>query len=141
MTYRIRNGTSSSGVSSVAQRFGKRRKNLGWGKSVAENSASKGLTASDRQCSRTTPWGQCCQPALLSSETGLCISHETWTRKGRTPDRFYEEKIVKGLTEPTFNYMSETEAHAVLNGRYRGDGRRVDLYIVDDPLGIDEENL
>jgi hypothetical protein len=37
--------------------------------------------------------------------------------------------------------MSASEAHAVLNGRYRGDGRRIDQYVMDDPLGIDEDTI
>jgi len=54
-----------------------------------------------------------------------------------TPEVFYEEKIVKAWTVPTFDYLSDSEANALLNGRYRGDGRRVDQYVIDDPLGFD----
>ena len=72
---------------------------------------------------------------------GLCRSHQTWLSKGRSPDPFYEEKIVKGLLQPTWEYMSDAEAHATLNGRYRGDGRRIDQYVSEEPLGIDEEGL
>jgi hypothetical protein len=54
-----------------------------------------------------------------------------------TPEVFYEEKIAKAWTQPTFDYLSDSEAHALLNGRYRGDGRRVDQYVIDDPLGFD----
>lgn len=126
----------------MAQRFGKRPKKSGSDRSGAENCDSKESKDSVQLCSlTTTPWGPCQQPASIRSGTGLCISHETWTAKGRTPDRFYEEKIVRGLTQPTFSYLSEAEAHALLNGRYRGDGRRVDQYVVDDPLGIDERYL
>lgn len=53
------------------------------------------------------------------------------------PDSFYERKLVLGLIQPTWAYMSDTEANAVLNGRYRGDGRRLDVWISDEPLGID----
>lgn len=73
----------------------------------------------------------------ILSTTGLCRSHETWSRLGVTPDQTYEEKIVKGLLEPTFAYLSPEEAEATVNGRYRGDGRRLDQYVVDDPLLID----
>lgn len=44
---------------------------------------------------------------------------------------------MKGLTVPTWDWMSESEASTVLNGRYRGDGRRLDQYVAGDPLGID----
>jgi hypothetical protein len=61
--------------------------------------------------------------------------------RDRTPDPYYEEKVVRGLTQPTWDYLTPAEAHAVLNGRYRGDGRRIDQYVTDDPLGVDEEFL
>jgi len=89
------------------------------------------------QCSKITPWGQCRQPSWASSTTGLCRSHETWTTLGKTPDKNYHEKIARGLLEPTWAYMSDAEIDATVNGRYRGDGRRLDQYIIDDPLGIE----
>lgn len=67
----------------------------------------------------------------------MCRSHETWQRLGSEPDGFYHEKIARGLTVPTFDYMSASEAHAVTNGKYRGDGRRLDQYVTADPLLID----
>lgn len=76
------------------------------------------------------------QPSWAESPDGLCRSHETWKRKGVTPDRFYERKLVLGQTQPTWDYMTDTEAEAVINGRYRGDGRRLDLYVTDEPMGI-----
>ena len=54
-----------------------------------------------------------------------------------TPDRYYEEKIVRGLVTPTFAYLTPEQAEATVNGRYRGDGRCLDQYVVDDPLLID----
>ena len=51
-------------------------------------------------------------------------------------DATYEQKLVLGLITPTWDSMSESEMEATLNGRYRGDGRRLDQYIVDDPLNI-----
>ena len=88
-------------------------------------------------CSKMTIWGLCCQPAWTSSPFGWCRSHQTWFDRGVTPEVFYEEKIAKAWTQPTFDYLSDSEAHALLNGRYRGDGRRVDQYVIDDPLGFD----
>lgn len=44
---------------------------------------------------------------------------------------------MKGLATPTWDFMNESEANTVLNGRYRGDGRRLDQWIAGDPVGID----
>jgi hypothetical protein len=55
---------------------------------------------------------------------------------GTTPDSAYERKIATGLLQPTWDYLTPAEAHATVNGRYKGDGRRIDQYIDQDPLGI-----
>lgn len=60
-----------------------------------------------------------------------------WDLTGALPDPYYHEKVVRGLVEPTWDWMSESEAHAVLNGRYRGDGRRLDQWVSADPVGLD----
>ena len=57
--------------------------------------------------------------------------------RGTTPDRFYEEKICRGLLQPTFDYLTDSEAEATVNGRYRGDGRRLDQFVDGDPMDID----
>lgn len=56
--------------------------------------------------------------------------------KTSIPDRYYEQKLVQGSITPTWDYMTDTEANAVVNGRYRGDGRRLDQWISDEPMGI-----
>lgn len=81
------------------------------------------------------------QIAWDESSTGLCRSHEVWARKGVKPDRAYEEKISRALLQPTWSYLTDTEAEASVNGRYRGDGRRLDLYVTDDGMGIDLDGL
>lgn len=43
---------------------------------------------------------------------------------------------MKGLLQPTWSYLSESEAEAVLNGRYRGDGRHLDSHISSEPLMV-----
>lgn len=48
---------------------------------------------------------------------------------------------MNGQTQPTWLYLSDSEANAVLNGRYRGDGRRVDQFVSSDPLLIDPESF
>jgi hypothetical protein len=53
------------------------------------------------------------------------------------PDAYYERKVALGLTTPTWDWMSESEAEMTLNGRYRGDGRRLDQWVTGDPLLID----
>lgn len=58
-----------------------------------------------------------------------------------TPDPYYEEKVVRGLTQPTWDWMSESEAHALLNGRYKGDGRRIDQWVLPEPLLIDPSSF
>ena len=67
----------------------------------------------------------------------MCSSHTQWDVTGRRPDPYYEEKIVKRLVEPTWDWMTETEAEALINGRYRGDGRRIDQWITAEPLGVE----
>lgn len=89
----------------------------------------------------TPKWGQCQQPAWADSPEGRCRSHEAWALKpGATIDNSYHEKIVKGLLQPTWSYLSESEMEATVNGRYRGDGRRLDQYIVDDPLLVEYDD-
>lgn len=94
---------------------------------------------SETWCSKITPWGRCRQQSSTASD--LCIAHLAWSLRDREPDRYYEEKVARGLLVPTWDYLTTAEAHAVLNGRYRGDGRRIDQYITDDPLYIDEEHI
>lgn len=104
------------------------------------NRSSQPSNDSSERCSKITPWGQC-QQAGWNSPEGLCRSHEEWRLKGVIPDPYYERKIVEGRIQPTFDYLTEAELHALLNGRTRGDGRRVDQYVVDDPLMINERAL
>jgi hypothetical protein len=49
-------------------------------------------------------------------------------------DRSYHEKIAKNILQPADSYLSQTEIDATMNGRYRGDGRRLDPYVSADPL-------
>ncbi len=91
-----------------------------------------------KRCKQMTPWGRCSQP---KTDTGFCTAHEHWNRIGATPDPTYHEKIVKGLTSPTWDYMSPSEGNAVINGRYRGDGRRLDQWVAGDPMLISLEDL
>lgn len=88
-------------------------------------------------CRKRTRWGQCRQECQGNSK--WCSAHRYWSEKKVTPDAYYERKIVEGTATPTWDWMSDTEAHALLNGRQRGDGRRLDQYISGDPLMIREK--
>ncbi|HEY8060268.1 MAG TPA: hypothetical protein VID94_16005, partial [Acidimicrobiales bacterium] len=77
----------------------------------------------ERPCEQLTQWGRCSQPVRRA---GLCLFHfnvifdDRWQRKtaaGGRPDAYYEEKLVLGLLQPTWDYMTESEAKAVLYGR------------------------
>jgi len=88
-------------------------------------------------CNRTKRTEHCKQPALAGDN--LCAAHRHWADNGIQPDSYYEQKIMAGVCQPTWLYMSDSEAHALLNGRYRGDGRRIDQYVTAEPLLIDPE--
>lgn len=51
------------------------------------------------------------------------------------------EKVSRGLITPTPDWMSDSELNAIVNGRYRGDGRRIDQYVAGDPMLIDVDGL
>lgn len=91
------------------------------------------------RCKQRTEWGQCRQTAGEGDR--VCTVHRHFRDTKRKPDRYWHEKVVKGLIVPTVDWMSESELHAVVNGRYRGDGRRIDQYIAGDPLLIDVEGF
>lgn len=84
------------------------------------------------RCSVETEWGPCQQPARL--EGNLCAAHAEWINSGITPDRGYERQVVLGLKEPIQSRLSQSEMDAVVGGRYRGDGRHLDIYTSHDPL-------
>jgi hypothetical protein len=89
------------------------------------------------KCTKRTAWGRCAQPGHSESPRGLCESHQIWHDRGTTPDRYYEEKIVRGLQAPVSQTLTAAEIEAMLNGRYRGDGRRIDVYCAPEgPMGI-----
>lgn len=91
------------------------------------------------RCKKRTEWGQCHQK-VLDPDDFFCTVHRHFQSRGvEPPDRYWHEKVVKGLITPTVDWMKPSELHAVINGRYRGDGRRVDQYVTGDPLLIDVE--
>lgn len=90
-----------------------------------------------RRCRRKTEWGQCMQAA--HDDDTMCTIHRYFWVTGKRPDRYWHEKVAKGLIVPTVDWMTESEMEAVINGRYRGDGRRIDQYVAGDPLMLDME--
>lgn len=90
------------------------------------------------RCRKKTEWGQCAQEA---SDPWFCTVHRHFHETGREPDRYWHEKVAKGLITPTVDWMKDSELNAVINGRYRGDGRRLDQYVTGDPLLIDVEGF
>ncbi len=52
------------------------------------------------------------------------------------PDPGYHRKVVEGLIVPTLGVMTESEERALLQGRYRGDARRLDSWILMDSVPI-----
>lgn len=107
--------------------------------SKPESLSPKPSRGSRKTCSKMTKWGKCSQPPSLTS--GLCTFHQTWKDKKSTPDSYYEQKIVQKFLQPVADYLSPAEMHAIINGRYRGDGRRVDQYVSDDGLDLDTDYL
>lgn len=51
----------------------------------------------------------------------------------------YHEKVCKALTESTWSYLSDEEAKAMLKGKYKGDGRRIDAYVIPDQRSVEWE--
>lgn len=92
------------------------------------------------RCKQKTEWGRCAQKARAEGcPEGLCTVHQHFAKADKVPDRYWHEKVVRGLITPTVEWMNNAELNAIINGRYRGDGRRIDQYITGDPLMIDTE--
>lgn len=89
-------------------------------------------SVSRRHCLVSTRWGKCRQ----LSAAGPCPYH---AHPHPAPDLYYERKVVLGLVQPAASFMTPSELHAVVQGRYRGDGRRIDRYVSFDVLAIDLE--
>lgn len=89
-----------------------------------------------RTCSKTKKqYGRCKQPSLPSPEK-WCRAHTDWKERGvKNPDAYYEAKMFAGVLQPAASLFTKSELHATLNGRDRGDGRRVDQYVIGDPCG------
>lgn len=75
-------------------------------------------------CGEVTEFGSCIQKV-----GGTCPFHRAYQEDGFRVDRYYHEKIVRGLLIPTGVYLSSVELDTMFDGRRRFDGRRVDQYV------------
>lgn len=80
-------------------------------------------------CEADSDWGPCQQP--VQDPTMHCAYHwHKLSNPSAKTDRYYEQKIVRGLVQPTDNYLSATEIQAMFKSVPKGDGRRLDAYTV-----------
>lgn len=98
---------------------------------------SEVLTTKAPNCSFPSEWGRCMQPSLPDDD--LCVFHLEVTELGTTPDPAYHRAVVLGEKQPIQAFLSRSEMEALINGRYRGDGRRLDAYVTADPIGYEHE--
>jgi hypothetical protein len=75
-------------------------------------------------------WGRCQQQA--EGRRWYCSFHQHWLHIAGEPDSYYHEKIVKGLAQPALTYLTPTEIHNLIGGKYHGDGRRLDRFVVEE---------
>ena len=67
---------------------------------------------------------------------GLCSFHVFQSETGIVPEPGWHERLVRGGRN-LYDHHTETELEALVNGRYRGDGRRIDQFVNGmDPLGF-----
>lgn len=79
------------------------------------------------RCRKRNEWGQCKQKTLEGFN--LCGYHQRRKLDGGDGDRYYDEKVTKGLVEPTDHWMTVPEAKALFDDRRHGDGRRLDHWV------------
>lgn len=86
-------------------------------------------------CGADSKWGPCQQP--VAGDEDLCAAHLEWLERPVDPDPEYERAVVLGEKEPVQARFTRSEMDAVVWGRYRGDGRRLDAYVSFDPLEVE----
>jgi DNA-directed RNA polymerase specialized sigma24 family protein len=84
------------------------------------------------RCTVRTRWGRCAQPVVGA---GLCAAHEEWAGSDIQPDPEYHRRVVLGEVTPIQAKLSPVEINATMQGRYRGDGRRLDAYVTHAEIG------
>lgn len=68
---------------------------------------------------------------------GLCSFHLFQSETGMIPDVDWHARLVQGGRN-IYDTLTQVEMDALVNGRYRGDGRRIDQYVNGlDPIGWD----
>lgn len=60
----------------------------------------------------------------------FCSYH--WGNKPASNDRYYNEKITRGLLQPVDTYLTPEQIDAMFNGAIKGDGRPIDQYVESD---------
>jgi hypothetical protein len=106
------------------------------------------------RCAYThSEWGDCQQPAMVGDI--VCAFHAEFgearhpspppVRQARTEtmrarsgqqqvDDSYERAVIEGRIQPVQARLTKSEMDSLIGGRYRGDGRRLDIYTVADPI-------
>jgi hypothetical protein len=65
-----------------------------------------------------------------------CRFHAVWALRDGEPDPYYHRKVVTGLITPTLEYIRQAELNALFGGRRHWDGRRTDLWVIEDPVPV-----
>lgn len=81
-------------------------------------------------CEEMTEWGRCQQPTHTDSSWVCKYHHRMRTGTLARIDRYYHEKVAKGLVALTDDYLDAAELGALFGGRTRHDGRWQDLWTV-----------
>ncbi len=93
----------------------------------------KTVPLAEQFCNQRTPFGKCRQRV----KSGLCGLHAEMRDRDIRPDPEYHRKVVSGEREPIQSKLSVSEMNSTINGRYKGDGRRLDQWVTE-PLGYDQ---
>lgn len=72
---------------------------------------------------------RCDVEKMLHEAFDLVREAMEWSR-----DAYYESKRLRGLLASPLDYLTDEEMNATMQGRSRGDGRRIDAYTSDDPV-------
>lgn len=78
-------------------------------------------------------YGRCKQPCAEGAS--MCAQHLEWAGSDIIPHPEYEAKVYRGEVTPVVAVLSETEIRTMMEGRYRGDGRRLDAFAPTDGEG------
>lgn len=83
-----------------------------------------------RRCQFLTEWGRCRQPVHRGGD--WCAFHLEMVAEGLTPDAGYHRRVVLAECVPVQAKLSPVGLRTTMWGRYRGDGRPSDQYVLPD---------